>query len=439
MMTRLTLLIICVLIAAAGCHKQPVTSSGGDNTVLPSSKVKYPIEWPARKYTQPADEVVAAWRLVEISYFVVNDKFIHATKDTKAAVEAEIKSSIFNVNPKVEQLFKDAIKKQPDNPINHAAYAIYLKPRRREKGNTFVPTWNEALKEIDKSIELLPDESSYYLTKIYIITAPHQAHEWLLEGAMEDVTISGKMPEVNKLFNQAEKYDPDNAYINYWHAQLLFRYTDHNDLPKVWDQIKREIHAGNQKTDNYFVFGAPLAPRQTVPQIPLLTAEQKDPIYADQWLQFGSYSGQTIELMVQELLKTLKWPKDKDTITDIMFMYYNLGRTEPYDRSYFSMQQVVLDKIRHDVDPKTEEGRKLAEVGRFLDAQYQTQGNKLYQYQIITDPRQIGVTGINWVEETGSRKLNIREFLQGPQAAYLQKFGEVMGVKFALPEDPSKW
>jgi hypothetical protein len=437
MMTRLTLFLILFALVATGCKDRP--GSPGSPTALPGSTSKYPIEWPARKYTQPADEVIAAWRLVEISYFVVNDKFIHATKDTKQAVEKEIKGSIFNVNPKVEQLFKDAIKKQPDNPINHAAYAIYLKPRRREKGNTFVPTWNEALQEIDKAIELLPDESSYYVTKIYIISAPHQAHEWLLEGALEDVTIGSKLPEIGKLFNLAEKYDPNNSYLNYWHAQLLFRYTSQDKLPKVWSQIKREIHAGNQKTDNYFVFGAPLAPRQRDPFIPLLTAQQTDPIYADQWLQFGSYSGQTIEFMVQELLKTLKWPKDKDTITDIMFMYYNLGRTEPYDRSYFSMQQVVLDKIRHDVDVKSEEGHKLAEAGRFLDAQYQTQGNNLYTYKIIDDPRQIGVSGINWVEETGSRKLNIREFLQGPQAAYLDKFGQVMGVKFPLPEDKSKW
>jgi len=256
---------------------------------------------------------------------------------------------------------------------------------------------------------------------------------------MEDVTIGKELPEVNKLFGQAEKYDPNNAFLNYWNAQLLFRYTPHDDLSKVWSQIKREIHAGNQKSDNYFIFGAPLAPRQRDGFVPLLTAEQKDPIYVDQWLQFGSYSGQTMELMVQELLKTLTWPKDKYTYVDVMFMLYNLGRTEPYDRSYFSIQQMVLDKIRHDVDPKTDEGRKLASVGRYLDDQFHTQGNAIYNQGLIKDPAQIGLTGINWLEETGSRKTNLRDYLQGPQAAYLQKFGETMGVTFPLPEDKEKW
>ena len=438
MMTRLTFLLIMLLLVASGCN-QDKSSSGSQNAVLPSSKAKYPIEWPKRKYTQPAEEVVAAWRLIEISYFVINEKYLHATPATKVAVGNEIKSSIFNVNAEVEQLFKDAIKKQPDNPINHAAYALYLKPRRRVNGKTFVPTWNEALKEIDKAIELLPDESSYYVTKIFIITAPHQAHEWLLEGALEDVTIGGRLPEVAKLFNLAEKYDPNNSYLNYWHAQLIFRYTPHDDLPKVWDQIKREIHAGNRKSDNYFTFPAPLAPRQRDPMLPMLTAEQTEPTYIDQWTQFGGYSGPTMELMAQELLRACHWPEDKDTIADVMYMYYNLGRTEPYDRSYFSMQQVALDKIRHDVDVKSEEGHKLAEVGRFLDSQYQTQANSLYTLNVIEDPALVGVSGINRVEETGSRRLNIREFLQGPQAAYLQKFEDVMGVDFPLPEDKEKW
>jgi hypothetical protein len=439
-MTRLNTLFVCALaLLLCGCPPAdaPGTSSSGSG--LSGSAKKYPVEWLTRKYTEPAPEAAKAWELIEIGYWAVLEKFANATPENKLAVQGELKASIFNVNPTVEGLFKDAIKAQPDNPVNYSAYAQYLKPRRRVNGKTFVPTWNEALTQIDKAIELAPDEASYYITKIFIITAPHQAHEWMLQGAMEDLTIADKMPEVNKLFNQAEKYDPDNAFINYWHAQLLYRYTPPEELPKVWDQIQREIHAGNHKKENYFIFPAPLAPRQIVGQAPIITAEQTGAVYADQWLQFGSYSGQTIDMLVSERLKMLKWPQDKAAIADLMYMYYNLGRTEPYDRSFFSMQHVVLDKIRRDVDPKSDEGKKLAQAGRYLEEQYLTQANKLFKSNEITDSREIGSPGINRLETTRSRHNPLMPYLQGPQAAYLKKFGEIMGVEFPLPEDPEKW
>jgi len=56
-------------------------------------------------------DLVAAYRILEISYFVINDKFVHANKETKPAVESEIKANVFDVNKDIDQLFKDAIKK----------------------------------------------------------------------------------------------------------------------------------------------------------------------------------------------------------------------------------------------------------------------------------------------------------------------------------------
>jgi hypothetical protein len=257
--------------------------------------------------------------------------------------------------------------------------------------------------------------------------------------AMEDVAISDKLNEVNRLFTLAEKYDPDNSFINYWHAQILFRYTPPEDLDKIRDELMREIHAGNNKHDNEFVFGAPLPPRLKDVKQPILTAEQTDPVYIDQWVQFGSYSGQTLEGMVGALLPKLSWPRDKDEIADLMYMYYNLGRTIPYDRSYFSMQQQILNKIRHDVNAKSPEQAKLAAAGRFLDEQYQSVANKLYDIGRIKDSNKVNEVGINEQEESYSRQMDLPDYMQGPQAAYLERFAELTGVKFPLPEDKTKW
>jgi len=105
----------------------------------------------------------------------------------------------------VDGLFQEGIKNQPQNPLNYAAYAIYLKPRKRLEPKGFIDTYDEALANIDKAIKLWPDEPSFYITKIYILTAPHQAHEWMRSGALEDVAIHEHMDQVNDLFKQAER------------------------------------------------------------------------------------------------------------------------------------------------------------------------------------------------------------------------------------------
>ena len=34
---------------------------------------------------------------------------------------------------------------------------------------------------------------------------------------------------------------------------------------------------------------------------------------------------------------------------------------------------------------------------------------------------------------------NLKSKLQGPQAAYLKRAGEILGLEFMLPEDPQDW
>jgi hypothetical protein len=431
-------LLCAALLLLTGCPGGAGRDSGTTTYAAPKAS-KYPIDFPDRPYTQVHAKVREAWQLVEVSYFVVNQKYAQASKDTKENVAKEIDENIFGVNAKVEALFKAGIKAEPDNPLNYAAYAIYLKPRKRLKDVGFEPTWDESLAQIDKAIELWPDESSFYITKIYIMTAPHQAHEWMRAGAMEDIAIAEQMDAVGKLFVQAEKYDPQNAFINYWHAQLLFRYTDPEQFDRIKDKLLREIKAGNAKKENYFYFGAPLQPKLLDPRLPVLTAEETEPIYFDQLVQFGNYSRPTINTMVETLLGTLSWPRDKDDIAALMFFYYNLGRTEPYDNSYFSMQQMIMDKIRLEAGTKSKDSTQLAAAGRFLEEQYLTVANQFFDLKVIQDPAKVNQVGLNQLEESGSRKMNLRLPLQQYQASFLKRFGELFGIEFPLHEDPQRW
>ncbi len=438
---RLTLLIAFMLLLGGCPERQPVTTTKGEGEfqyAAPKAS-KYPIDFPDRPYTAVHASVAKAWQLVEVSYFVVNDKYINAGKDQRQNISKEIEEKIFGVNEEVEALFRDGIKAEPRNPLNHAAYAIYLKPRKRIVAGGYQPSWDESIAQIDKAIALWPDEPSFYTTKIYIITAPHQAHEWLRAGAMEDMAIAEMMGEVDKLFTQAEKYDPQNNFINYWHAQLLFRYTPGEALDSIKGQLLREIHAGNQKQEGYFLYGAPLPPRILEPQMPVLSAADTEPVYVDQLVQFGSYSRSTMNSMVTALLAKLTWPRDKREISDLMYMYYNLGRTKPYDTSYFSMQQMIMDKIRHDVTAKSDDGQNLAAAGRYLEDQYITIGNRLFELNRIRDPAQVNQVGINAAEEGGSRQMDLRDPLQQSQAAFLLRFGELVGIEFPLPADKAQW
>ncbi len=441
MTLRLTIIVLLLLLCSA-CPRHDTGDAGvGDGGIIASKIPKYPIPFPERPYTKLHPSAAQAWFLTETAYFVVADKYKHAASSAqRSAITTEIDHNIFGVNDKVDQLFKDAIKAEPKNPLNYAAYAIYLKPRKRFKGKGFTEAYPEALQQIDKAIALWPDESSFYVTKIFIMTAPHMADQWLRSGAGEDIAIESKMPEIDTLFTNAEKYDPNNSFINYWHAILKFRYTDPDKVDSIREDVLREIEAGNHKSENYFTFGAPVPPRQiTMTQLPILYGGETEAKYVDQWGQFGTYPGQTIENLVSALAAKFKWPQDKDKFAALMYFYYNLGRTKPYNRSYFSMQLPLLVTIRSQAGKDGKDAAKLADLARYLDDQYRSVGNKLYDVKLLKDPAKVNAAGINELEESGSGQENLRDYLQGPEAAYLHKAGEVLGLKFPLPEDPTQW
>ena len=80
----------------------------------------------------------------------------------KSTLTPEIERNIFGVNDKIDQLFKDAIAAQPDNPLNIATYAYYLKARKRfHKDGSTNDTEQEAMELMDQAIALWPDESSF--------------------------------------------------------------------------------------------------------------------------------------------------------------------------------------------------------------------------------------------------------------------------------------
>ena len=79
-------------------------------------------------------------------------------------------------------------------------------------------------------------------------------------------------------------------------------------------------------------------------------------------------------------------------------------------------------------------------VTRFLNEQYLDVSNKLYRDKLITDETRFGVLAIEDMENsTLAGKKYMYKYMQGPQAAYLKRAGEILGLDFPLPEDPEKW
>jgi hypothetical protein len=440
MLNRLCIALCVALgLLLAGCPEPEERLEGSDvrgESVL--DKTQYPIPFPERPYTDIHASAKQAWLLTENAYFVVSDKYRTSKGEQRQAIVKEIDERIFAANEKIEKLFKEAIEAEPENPLNHATYALWLKPRKRMTEKGFVPAETDALEQIDQAIKLWPDESSFYLTKIFILTAPHQAHDWLRAGAMEELAIANKMDQISEAFTQAEKYDPQNSFINYWHALILYKFSDPSKFAETSEQILREIHAGNLKPEGYFVFGAPVRPRALDAQVVTLMLEQTEPVFIDQWTQFGSFPANTIQTMIADLIKDRKWPEDKDAIVDIMYFPYALGRVRPYDRSYFSMQQLILTKLQSEAKGTPDAG-KFADAARFLDEQLRSVANRLYTIGWIKDPAKVNPQGVREVENGPSRQNGLGEQLQGPQASYLKRFSELFKVDFPLPEDPEQW
>jgi len=461
MLTRLACVLALIALAAgaAGCAER-VT---GGKAAAPSAKgaAKGAVEYPVPFYDRPYQDIHAsakqAWFLVETGYFVIGQKWDDMQRlinsknpkeqaqgaENKKALSQELEKNIFGVNAKVEQLFQDAITKEPKNPLNCATYALYLKPRKRYKGTSgdFDNTESQAITMIDKAISIWPDEGSFYLLKIHILTEPHLCGDWLRTGAMEELAINKRLPDVRKLFEQAEKYWPDDDYVNYYRALLVTKYTDPAKFGEIRDEVLREIRAGNKKPADrsFFFFPPPLAPRITRVLIPKLEATTTEAQYIDHWNHFGHISQDDVAQLVDQLIATMSWPADKEDVGEVMFMLYRLGQIGPVDRSFFAIQLRVLTPFAQKAQRGSDDALKLGDALRYLTSQYVTVATYFNSVNLLPDLTKLDVVGVAELEGTRSRYQAIFETCQGHEAAYLKYAGGALGLKFDLPADTEKW
>jgi hypothetical protein len=441
--------IITSVFLAAGCVKKGTGDSAGDQTPRSTARGDssglglgvdpYPIPLVERPYQDVHPSVNKAINLTELAYWMIKEKRATTDPAEKAEADSEVESSIFVVNATVEGLYKEAIAAEPDNPLNYAAYAVYLKPRKRVIGSGFTNCESEALAQIDKAIEIWPDESVFYLLKVFVYTEPHRCHDWVRASAMEELGIASKMEQIEEAFSKAERYFPADSYINYAHAITKCEFTDPAEISTIREDLFREIRAGNKKHDAFFYFPPPLRPYVAEAKTPRLFGTETEPKCVDQWLFFGTWDIDAVNNMMELLTEDLSWPRDKTQIVELMFFVYRLGATVPYDRSFFTWQQIMLDKWMAADDLSESERLKLAEAARYLSEILREQAGKLYAKKVITDQTKLDVAGISQVESGISRRVNVKENLQAPQAKYLQRFGEIFKVDFPLPEDPKDW
>ncbi|MEZ5337852.1 MAG: hypothetical protein R3F46_06260 [bacterium] len=454
-----TLIAALSLLMLAACPgQQGGGNAQGDyhpsNANVPPSKALYP-HYLDRPYTDIHADARQAWFLVEVSYLVVKDKYDRAQQLKESAdaaeraegqrlyneVVGEVQTVIFGTNATVEQLFQSAIAAEPDNPLNYASYAVYLKPRKRYSSDTqYVDTEKEAVENIEKAIELWPDEPRFYYMKIYTLSEPHQAHEWIRSQGMEADAIRTRVKEISDIYDELEKRDPENSYVNYSRALFLARiYT-----PEFGDEpireIIRELRKGNAKPEGWFYFPPPLAPRTHDASHPMVYANQEGPVYVDHWLHWGNLDPFAVNQLVRLVDGTSSWPQDKKDIGEVMYMLYALGRLQPFDRTFFNLQLKCLHKQQEAQNPQSEEATKLAAATRFLNEQYLDISNQLYKDKLVKDETRFGVLAIEDLETSSlSGQKYMYKYMQGPQAAYLKRAGEILGLEFPLPEDPTKW
>lgn len=456
-MTRVAVTFAGLCLALAGCPKERMGGSGAGGQATPTASTKSvidPVPRSARPYQDIHQSAKEAWKLVETAYFVIKQKYADAQRlaesddlaerlrgtDLRTTVSEEIEKNIFGVNNEVEALFQDAIENEPDNPLNIATYAYYLKARKRwiEDGG-YTNTESEALEQISKAIELWPDEASFYLLKIHIMTAPHLCHDWLRAGALEEIAIARRIPEIRELFDKAEQYAPDNHYVNYYNALTITKFTPAEEFAEVREEVMREVRTGNRKPLGYFSFPPPLRPFEAVWRPVRLDGTETQAVYVDHWILFGHYDLEAMHRLLTQALPDLQWPQDKQEISELMYMLYQLGRTKPFDRSYFAMQLRALEPYLQRADPGSQEALDLAAALRFLNDQYQSVGLTLYRRGEITDSTKIGVEGIYELEVGATHQQTLLDAIQGPQAAYLKRAGEILNLDFPLPEDPEDW
>jgi hypothetical protein len=454
-------MVLCVVVLLAGCPgaKPGAGGSGasqapGANTVA-ASNTEYPVPSTARPYQKVHKSVEDAWFLVESGYFVIKDKYDQASKlmtsqvpadiergvQQKNEVTAEIQRNIFQINPKIDQLFKDAITAEPENPLNYAAYAYYLKARKRmdAEGKYVSEGEKEARENIDKAIALWPDDSGFYLLKIHILSAPNQCHEWVRGAAGEELVLASRLEELRSLFEQAQKYDPDNAYINYYHAVLFSTLVPPDQFSTIRDEVYKELVAGNKKWNGRAYFPPPLSPYAESAAPVKITEYETTPVYYDQWSFFGIFAENSVKTMLDMLMQDMQWPQDKDKIKELMFAVYKLGAVKPLSYSYFSLQMGILMRFQEAVTPNSQDAFDLGAAARFLNQQYLSLANDMLKARILENAKQLDVAGIEVAERRIFRRETELGKFQKRQAAYLLKMKEVLGIDLDLPDDPKQW
>jgi hypothetical protein len=344
---------------AAVKGKEGKTASGR-KVAGSSDEVIYPVSRAERKYQKVNPSVTRAWFLTESAHFILKDKLQKADKliassnaaeqqqgiQQKSELTQRIQQDLFRVNPEIDALFQEAMKAEPDNPLNMVSYAEYLKPRRNYVSKENDEQLPRALELYDEAIKLWPDESSFYMIKVHALTSPQMVFEYTRSTYQEESVIAGQFDYVQELLAKAEHYDPNNWQINYTRALLTARFAPKDGSPETTQAILREIRAGNKKLMGAFAFPPPLPPYNQVRELPKLTATATTPVYFDQWAQYGFNDIFSLDKMQYLLGKDLHWPKDRDEIGDVMFMYYLMGRTKPFEHTYFSWQQGFLQALR---------------------------------------------------------------------------------------------
>lgn len=392
-----------------------------------------------------------AWLLVETSYLVIEERW-NESAEMISAGDPDLKEKgmllrqetgdaidnvVFGINETVEELFKEAIAQEPDSPENLATYAFYLKPRRRWVDQALIPTDIQAFELLDQAIEMDPENSLWYLMKIHFMTSPQVCHNWFREYALEEQAIQRWLPDIKEFFDKAEGYAPDNGYINYYNALLLNKFAPYDPQFPQKAELMREIRAGNKKEYVNFFFPPPLPPFSDVFYQPIIREKNNAAVFVDHWNQFSMLDTQDVDALLARLAASMSWPEDKEDIGELMVMLYQLGRIQPYDRSFFALQLKLLQPFAEQVDKGSDEALKLAETIRYLNDQYHTVANQFYNDGLIDDPAKVGVIGIHDVERGYSHRSSLAHLTQPHQKAFLMHAAEVLGLDYQLFDQPN--
>ncbi len=462
---RFSTVLLAMLAATLllGCPKkqQAPATQGAKNAVgLPL----YPVIRSSRNYIKVNEAVQQAWGLVEDTYAVILQKWQDSGKLLASNVPAdqaqgaqmrnvlndEIQQNVFFVNPQIEGLFQQAIAAEPDNPLNYAAYAYYLKPRKRyDPDGKPMDTEGEAVEQIDKAIELWPDESSFYLVKINIITAPQMCHEWVRSSPYETEELAQRMDVVRELLSNAEKYDPDNGFIDYYGALLEAHFGDAQfkqgsetetvPFSDLRERVLREIRSGNMKPDNRFFFPPPLQPYAMTARNMKLREDSMEPAYVDQWNQFGHWDTINVDTLMTKMTDGWTWKNNKEDVGQLLLMLYRMGQTEPYDRSFFGLVLKLMQPFQESSEQGSPERLALGQAMLNLDSHYMKLSSEIITRKLLNDPTQVGVIAVHKAELDHSREPFMKEHSQGHFATWLKKANETLGLGLELGDDPEKW